>query len=298
VDGNEGPLDRKARAASTRWVTRERPKIDRIACPWLISRFVDRDAEFLYVPSKQVRDVAIVREAVPYDVPGGPLHAPRRALQLRRLHQALPLRRRPGARAPWRFVVRGADTAKLDLAPQAPGLAAVSLGLSRIFPDDHEMLKHGMVLYDALYAWCKDGQDNVTLGTPKPIVKRSTGHERSHHGAVTVLSTGAASGVFAGANRREPGIHLVVGQIQFFGYGRDLGRRWIALERGHRERTEHQIVERHGGLLVPLESVMVRHLQRSEGRGRAPKSRPTQEGQDGPGRRSRTPEIPSRRLCC
>src|SRR5438445_795922 len=65
------------------------------------------------------------------------------------------------------LVVRGADTAKLDLAPQAPGLAAVSLGLSRIFPDDHEMLKHGMVLYDALYAWCKDGQDDVHTWNPE-----------------------------------------------------------------------------------------------------------------------------------
>jgi hypothetical protein len=65
------------------------------------------------------------------------------------------------------LIVRGADTAKLDLAPQAPGLAAVSLGLSRIFPDDHEMLKHGMVLYDALYAWSKEGQDEVHTWNPE-----------------------------------------------------------------------------------------------------------------------------------
>jgi len=163
---NEGPLDRKAKAASTRWVTRERPKIDRIACPWLISRFVDRDAEFLYVPSKQVRDVAIVREAVPYDVPE--VHFTHQG-ELCSFDAFIKHYRLGGdpALARLALVVRGADTAKLDLAPQAPGLAAVSLGLSRIFLDDHEMLKHGMVLYDALYAWCKDGQDDVHTWNPE-----------------------------------------------------------------------------------------------------------------------------------
>jgi rhodanese-related sulfurtransferase len=163
---NEGPLDRKAKAASTRWVTRERPKIDRIACPWLISRFVDRDAEFLYVPSKQVRDVASVREAVPYDVPEVYFTHQGELCSFDAFIKHYRLGGDP-ALARLALVVRGADTAKLDLAPQAPGLAAVSLGLSRIFLDDHEMLTHGMVLYDALYAWCKDGQDDVHTWNPE-----------------------------------------------------------------------------------------------------------------------------------
>ena len=160
-----GSLDRKAADASTRWVTRERPKIDRIACPWLISRFVDRDAEFLYVPTKQVQDIARERDAVPYDVAGvhfthdGELCSFDAFIKHYRLHD--PALNRLA------LIVRGADTAKLELAPQAPGLVAVSLGLSRIFPDDLEMLKHGMVLYDALYAWCKDGQEEVHTWNPE-----------------------------------------------------------------------------------------------------------------------------------
>jgi rhodanese-related sulfurtransferase len=148
-----GPLDAKPANASTRWVTRERPKIDRIACPWLISRFVDPDAEFLYVPANEVRDVARERQAVPYDVPDvrfthdGDLCSFDAFLKHYRLQDA--------ALDRLAVIVRGADTGKPDLAPQAHGLLAISQGLSRTFPDDFEMLKHGMVLYDALYAWCK-----------------------------------------------------------------------------------------------------------------------------------------------
>jgi len=162
----EGPLDHKPSGADTRWVTRERPKIDRIACPWLISRFVDRGAEFLYVPTKQVRETAQARDAIPYDVPDvhftheGELCSFDTFIKHYRLGADPALQRLA-------LIVRGADTAKLDLAPQASGLAAVSLGLSRIFPDDHEMLKHGMVLYDALYAWCKEGQDEVHTWNPE-----------------------------------------------------------------------------------------------------------------------------------
>ena len=161
----KGPLDRKPRSASTRWVTRERPKIDRIACPWLVSRLVDRDAEFLYVPPKQVQDVAKAKDAVAYDIPGvhfthdGPLCSFDAFVGHYRLGGDPALERLA-------LIVRGADTAKLELAPQAPGLAAVSLGLSLIYPDDHEMLGHGMVLYDALYAWCKDGQDELHTWNP------------------------------------------------------------------------------------------------------------------------------------
>ena len=162
----KGDVDRKPKAAATRWVTRERPKIDRIACPWLIARFVDRDAEFLYVPAQQVREIAETKDAVAYDVPD--VHftheGERCSFDAFIRHYALG---DDPALARLALIVRGADTAKLGLAPQAPGLAAVSLGLSRIFQDDHEMLEHGMVLYDALYAWCKDGQDEVHTWKPE-----------------------------------------------------------------------------------------------------------------------------------
>ena len=159
-----GALDRKPAGASTRWVTRERPKIDRIACPWLLARFVDPEAEFLYVPTKQVLATAEEREAVPYDVPD--VHFTHEGERcsfdafLKHFHLDDP------ALAQLATIVRGADTAHLDLAPQASGLAAISLGLSRKFADDHEMLKHGMVMYDALYAWCKGGQEEVHTWNP------------------------------------------------------------------------------------------------------------------------------------
>jgi rhodanese-related sulfurtransferase len=162
----EGALDRKPAGGATRWVTRERPKIDRIACPWLIARFVDREAEFLYVPPREVLDAAKARDAVPYDVPG--VHftheGGRCSFDAFVAHYRLgadPALERLAA------IVRGADTARPELAPQAAGLAAVSLGLSRVFADDHDMLAHGMVLYDALYAWCREGQDEVHTWNPQ-----------------------------------------------------------------------------------------------------------------------------------
>ena len=136
-----------------KWVTRERPKIDRIACPWLISRFIDREPEFLYVPATEVLNVARSTGAVPYDVPGvemghvGELCSFDAFLAKHRLDDA--------ALHKLAAIVRGADTARLDLTPQSPGLYAISVGLSRNFPDDHDMLRHGLVVYDALYAWCQ-----------------------------------------------------------------------------------------------------------------------------------------------
>ena len=145
----------KAGNASTRWVTRERPKIDRIACPWLIARFIDPEAEFLYVPAGDVLSAAKETEAIPYDIPDVPFSHDGEFCSfdafLKTYHFSDPALRQLAV------IVRGADTARLDLAPQAAGLAAISLGLSRMFKDDHEMLKHGMVMYDALYAWCKGG---------------------------------------------------------------------------------------------------------------------------------------------
>ena len=148
-----------------KWVTRERPKIDRIACPWLILRFIDRDAEFLYVPAPEVARVAAATGATPYDIPGvemshvGELCSFDAFLARYRLDDAALQQLAP--------IVRGADTSRLDLAPQAPGLYALSLGLSHVFADDHEMLRHGLVMYDALYAWCSACQSETHNWPPR-----------------------------------------------------------------------------------------------------------------------------------
>jgi len=142
-----------------KWVTRERPKIDRIACPWLIKRFIDQDPEFLYVPPAQVLEVARSTGAVPYDVPDvelshvGELCSFDAFLNKYRLDD-------PALQHLAR-IVRGADTSRHDLTAQSGGLFAISLGLSANFPDDHEMLDHGMVIYDALYRWCRDLQSET-----------------------------------------------------------------------------------------------------------------------------------------
>ena len=148
-----------------KWVTRERPKIDRIACPWLIARFIDKQPEFLYVPADKVMTVAEETGAVPYDIPGvemshvGELCSFDAFLKKYRLTDP--------ALQQLATIVRGADTARLDLAPQAPGLLAISLGLSQVFRDDHEMLNAGLVLYDALYAWCRSCQNEPHGWPPK-----------------------------------------------------------------------------------------------------------------------------------
>jgi hypothetical protein len=142
-----------------KWVTRERPKIDRIACPWLIARFIDPAAEFLYVPAADVLSVAKETGAIPYDIPGveyshrGELCSFDAFLDKHDIND-------PALRQ-LAVIVRGADTDRLDLAPQCAGLLALSLGLSKNFADDHEMLYQGMVLYDALYAWVKYAQGEV-----------------------------------------------------------------------------------------------------------------------------------------
>jgi rhodanese-related sulfurtransferase len=160
-----GELIGKPKEASTCWITRERPKIDRIACPWLIARFIDPEAEFLYVPPMEVLRTAKEKEAVPYDVPDVAFSHDGELCSFDAFLKTYRLTGDP-ALARLALIVRGADTARLDLAPQAPGLAAISLGLSRLFSDDHEMLRHGMIMYDALYRWCKEGQDEVHTWNP------------------------------------------------------------------------------------------------------------------------------------
>jgi hypothetical protein len=147
-----------------KWVTRERPKIDRIACPWLIARFIDKEPEFLYVPAPEVLSVAASTGAVPYDIPDvemghvGELCSFDAFLTKHGLDDP--------ALAQLAAIVRGADTSRLDLTPQSHGLYAMSLGLSHNFADDHEMLRHGMVMYDALYAWCQSCQADTHRWPP------------------------------------------------------------------------------------------------------------------------------------
>ncbi len=135
------------------WITRERPKIDRIACPWLIKNFVDPEAVFIYVPKAQVFEKARELDAIPYDIPGaeytheGEYCTFDFILKKHRLNDPALLQ--------LALIVRGADTDRFDLAPQAAGLWAISAGLSYNFSDDHKMLAVGMQLYDALYSWAK-----------------------------------------------------------------------------------------------------------------------------------------------
>jgi len=137
-----------------KWITRERPKIDRIACPWLVARFVDKSPEFLYVPGGEVMRLAAETGAIPYDVPGVELgHRGDRCsfdafIDKYKLDDA--------ALDKLALIVRAADCGAPHLAKEAAGLLAISKGLSLNFADDHEMLKHGMVVYDALYACCAD----------------------------------------------------------------------------------------------------------------------------------------------
>jgi len=159
-----GALQSKPAEAATRWVTRERPKIDRIACPWLIRRFVDPEAEFLYVPTADVRRVATERDAVPYDIPDVAFSHVGEHCSFDAFLKAYRLT--DPALAELALIVRGADTDRHALAPQAAGLAALSLGLSRLFDDDHAMLAQGMVMYDALYLWCKEGKSEVHTWNP------------------------------------------------------------------------------------------------------------------------------------
>ncbi|MBV6476526.1 MAG: Protein ChrB [Rhodocyclaceae bacterium] len=149
-----------------KWITRERPKIDRIACPWLVARFIDASPEFLYEPGSNVMKVAAETGAIPYDVPNVELghHGDRCSFDAFIAKYEL----RDAALDKLTLVVRAADCGQPLLAKEAAGLLAISKGLSLNFEDDHEMLRHGMVIYDALYAWYAD--------TPfKKIVRILTG---------------------------------------------------------------------------------------------------------------------------
>ncbi len=150
-----------------RWITRERPKIDRVACPWLITRFIDPEAEFLFVTPTVVKARAAELNAIPYDVEGVELShdGPRCSFDafLRKYRLTDP------ALQELAVIIRGADTAQLDLAPQSAGLLAISLGLSQLFLDDHELLQRGFVIYDALYAWLRHAKDERHSWNPQRV---------------------------------------------------------------------------------------------------------------------------------
>ncbi len=136
-----------------KWITRERPKIDRIACPWLIKNFVDTNAEFIYVPKDQVFAKAEELNAIPYDIPGAEYSHEGDLCTfdyIIKKHQLI-----DPAIDQLAVIVRGADTDSFDLAPQSAGLWAISAGLSYNIKDDHEQLALGMKMYDALYSWAK-----------------------------------------------------------------------------------------------------------------------------------------------
>ena len=148
----------------TRWVTRARPKIDRLACPWLIRRFLDPDAEILYVPAAEVFGVAEEEHAVAFDIPGAPFSHEGAACSFDAFIRRFGLDD-PGL-AVLAPIVRGADTDRHDLAPEAAGLHALSIGLNLLIEDDAALLAQGLVVYDALHVWATRARHERHAWTP------------------------------------------------------------------------------------------------------------------------------------
>ena len=136
-----------------KWVTRARPKVDRVACPWLIRRFVDPDAEFIYVPPDHVAAVVAREGAIPFDVPGAELGHHGEECSFDAIMQKYKLG--DPALARLALIVRGADTAAKDLTPESRGLDAIAEGFRLAYQDDHELLERELPVYDALYAYCR-----------------------------------------------------------------------------------------------------------------------------------------------
>ncbi len=139
-----------------KWVTRERPKVDRIACPWLIKRFVDPEAEFLFVPGDAVMRVAEREGASPFDVPGAELGHHGDACSFDAIIRRYNLAEGDPALRRLALIVRGADTSAHDLTPESRGLLALAQGFSLVYTDDHAQLAAELPVYDALYAWCRE----------------------------------------------------------------------------------------------------------------------------------------------
>ena len=168
-----------------KWITRERPKIDRIACPWLIKRFVDKDAEIIYVPFTEVLSKSKEENAIPFDLPGveyshyGDECTFDYIIKKHKLSDP--------ALSVLAVIVRGADTDRHDIASQSSGLWAISAGLSYNIQNDHELLEKGMMLYDALYSWAKHLQnekhtqspiENLLLDVYKKFLKKKSGSRK------------------------------------------------------------------------------------------------------------------------
>jgi rhodanese-related sulfurtransferase len=147
------PTRRLIGATAGKWVTRERPTIDRIACPWLIRRFIDPEATFIYVPAANVLGTAEATGATPYDIANAEFGHHDKYCSFDAFIRIYGIS--DAALDRLAEIVRGADTGRLDLAPQSHGLLAISQGLKLNFTDDHAMLAQGMVVYDALYTWCR-----------------------------------------------------------------------------------------------------------------------------------------------
>jgi hypothetical protein len=143
--------------ATSLWVTRHRPKIDRIACPWAIRRFIDPAARFLFVAPSEVAAVADRFGAIPFDIEGATISHRGDRCSFDAILDDFTLHSEALDRLA--LVVRAADTDRHDLAPQAAGLLALSVGLSRMFRDDQQQLEAGIALYDALYRWARDGHE-------------------------------------------------------------------------------------------------------------------------------------------
>lgn len=154
------PTRQKREKAEDKWVTREHPKIDRIACPWLVSRFINPEAEFVYVPMNDVAKVAAAIGGTPYDIGDVEFGHVGECCSFDAIIKAYSIEDKALDRLA--AIVRGADTSRPNLTPQGEGLLAISYGLSANFPDDHEMLMHGLVIYDALYAWCRMQVEETT----------------------------------------------------------------------------------------------------------------------------------------
>ncbi|MDX1942423.1 MAG: chromate resistance protein [Saprospiraceae bacterium] len=150
-----------------KWITRERPKIDRIACPWLIKNFVDKDAEFIYVHKDEVFAKAKELNAIPYDIPGAEYSHEGEFCTFDFIVKKHHITDAAVARIA--LIVRGADTDRHDLASQAAGLWAISAGLSYNYKDDYKQLIIGMKIYDALYSWAKYVTDERHTWNPNLI---------------------------------------------------------------------------------------------------------------------------------
>lgn len=148
-----------------KWITRERPKIDRIACPWLIKNFVDSSAEFIFVPKDKVFEEAKEVDAIPFDLPGAEYTHEGQFCTFDYIVSKHNIS--DPAVKQIAGIVRGADTDRFDLAPQAAGLWAISAGLSYNYKSDHEMLDIGMKIYDALYSWARYVQDEKHTWSPE-----------------------------------------------------------------------------------------------------------------------------------